>query len=188
LSGNPQALVISDCLINWGIRGLGNHSPDVSVFDGVKDAQRRDWGEFVAAAEGARPVLVIEVVSPDAHDRRARDNDVVIKVHEYYRARVPLYVIVDQESKGEPRAIIGYRRGTRKYVKKPLDEQGRVLLEPMRLLIGLREERVRCWDADTGEEIPDFAQMAQARQEAEAALAVALARIRELEARGRSGG
>ncbi|HTU89128.1 MAG TPA: Uma2 family endonuclease [Gemmataceae bacterium] len=181
LSGNPRALVMSDCLIDWGVRGLGNHSPDVSVFDGVNDPHGRNWGTFVVTAEEARPVLVIEVVSPDAHDRRARDNDVIIKVREYYRARVSLYVIVDQERVGEPRQIVGYRRGTRKYVPMPLDEQGRLLLEPVRLLVGLREERVVCWDADTDKKIPDFTQMAQALTDAQA-------RIRELEARGRNGG
>jgi colicin import membrane protein len=173
LSGNPQALVLSDCLIDWGVRGLGNHSPDISVFDGVNDPHHRNWGTFVVTAEGARPVLAIEIVSPDVHDRRARDNDVVIKVQEYYRARVPLYALVDQEQVGGPRRIVGYRRGTRKYVSIPLDEQGRLLLEPVRLLMGLRDDRVVCWDADTGEEIPDFAD--------------AMARLRELEARARSG-
>src|SRR5262245_43793598 len=97
LRGNPQALVMSDCLIDWGIRGLGNHSPDVSVFEDVNNPNQRDWGMFSVAQEGARPILIFEVVSPDAHDPRARDNDVVIKVREYYRARVPLYAIVDQE-------------------------------------------------------------------------------------------
>lgn len=183
LASTPHAVVFTDCLINWGVRGLRNHSPDISVFDGVADPHR-DWTTFAVAREGARPVLVIEIVSPDAHDRQARDNDVVTKVREYYRARVPLYAIVDQERVGGPRRILGYRRGTRKYVPMPHDEQGRLLLEPVRLLMGLREERVVCWDADTGEEIQDFAAMAQARQEAEAALAAALARIRELEARG----
>jgi Uma2 family endonuclease len=180
LAGHPRALVLSDCLVDWGIRGLRNHSPDISVFDGVSDLQR-DRGIFVVAAEGARPVLAIEIVSPDAHDRQARDNDVVIKVREYYRARMPLYVLVDQERVGGPRRIVGYRRGTRKFVPLPLDEQGRLLLEPVHLLMGLREQRVVCWDADTGEEIPDYSQMAQA-------LADAQARIRELERRGRNGG
>ncbi len=124
LAGNPHAVVFTDCLINWGVRGLRNHSPDISVFDGVADPQR-DWTTFAVAREGARPILVIEIVSPDAHDWQARDNDVVTKVREYYRARVPLYVIVDQERVGGPRQIIGYRRGTRKYVTIPLEEQGR---------------------------------------------------------------
>lgn len=200
LADNPHAVAFSDCLINWGVRGLRNHSPDISVFDDVADPQRI-WRTFAVAREGARTLLVIEIVSPDAHDRQARDNDVVTKVREYYRARVPLYVIVDQERVGAARQIIGYRRGTRKYVSMPRDEQGRLLLEPVRLLVGLREERVVCWDVDTGREIPDFTQLAQAHQQAESAriaerqarqqaettLAEALARIRELEARGRNG-
>ena len=180
LADNRHAVVFTDCLINWGVRGLRNHSPDISVFDGVVDPQRI-WRTFAVAQEGAHPLLVIEIVSPDAHDRQARDNDVVTKVREYYRARVPLYAIVDQERIGAPRQIIGYRRGSRKYVPMPLDEQGRLLLEPVSLLMGLRDERVVCWDANTGKEVPDFAQMAQA-------LADAQARIRELEARGRNGG
>ncbi|HEY7158399.1 MAG TPA: Uma2 family endonuclease [Gemmataceae bacterium] len=187
LAGNPHALVLSDCLIDWGVRGLRNHSPDISVFDGVQGTSRH-WGTFVVAAEGARPLLAIEVVSPDAHDRQARDNDVVTKVREYYRARVPLYGIVDQERVDGPRRIIGYRRGARKYVPVPLDDRGRLLMEPPRLLLGLRDERAVCWDADTGEEIPDLTGMAQARQAAETALAAAQARIRELEARTRNGG
>jgi colicin import membrane protein len=169
LAGNPHTVVFTDCLINWGVRGLGNHSPDISVFDGVTEPNR-DWRSFAVAREGARPVLAIEIVSPDAHDRRARDNDVVIKVREYYRARLPIYALVDQEEVEGPRRIVGYRRGSRKYVPLPLDEQGRLLLEPVRLLMGLRDERVVCWDADTGEAIADFVQMAQARQDVEAQL------------------
>ncbi|HTU22301.1 MAG TPA: Uma2 family endonuclease [Gemmataceae bacterium] len=176
LADNPHAVVFSDCLVNWGVRGLRNPSPDISVFDGVADPNRI-WRTFAVAREGARPVLVIEIVSPDAHDRQARDNDVVIKVREYYRARVPIYALVDQEEVEGSRRIVGYRRGSRKYVPLPLDEQGRLLLEPVRLLMGLRDERVICWDADTGEEIADFAQLAQAHQQTEAArLAEAQAR------------
>ena len=173
LADNPRALVLTDCLINWGVRGLRNHSPDISVFDGVAEP-KRDWTTFAVAQEGAHPILAIEIVSPDAHDRQARDNDVVTKVREYYRARVPFYALVDQEREGGPRQIIGYRRGTRKYVSVPLDEQDRLLMGPVRLLMGLREERVVCWDAGTGEAIPDFTD--------------AMARLRELEARARSAG
>lgn len=208
LAGNPRMLVLSDCLVNWGVPGLGNHSPDISIFEGVNDP-RRNRKTFRVAAEGARPVLAIEVVSPDAHDRRVRDNDVGIKVREYYRAGVPLYLIVDQKREDGPRQLIGYRRGARKYLPLRPNRQGRLLLEPVRLLVGLRDERVVCWDADVGKEIGDFIATAearddaeagraaeaqarraaeaqgqadaQARQAAEAALAEALARIRELE-------
>lgn len=188
LSGSPQALVLSDCLVNWGVRGLGNHSPDISIFDGVRDPQHRNWGTFRVTEEGARPVLAIEIVSPDAHDRRVRDNDVVIKVGEYYRAGMPLYFIVDQEREDGPRQLIGYRRGARKYVRMRPLRQGRLLLEPVRLWLGLRDERAVCWDADTGEEILNLTATTQARAAAEAALAEALARIRELEEQRRRNG
>jgi colicin import membrane protein len=167
LADKPHMLVLSDCLIDWGVPGVGNHSPDVSVFDGVRDRDR-NWKTLYVAKEKARPLLTVEIVSPDAHDKKARDNDVVIKVQEYYRAGVPLYVVVDQERDGAPRQLIGYRRGARRYVRMRTDAQGRVLVAPLRLLVGLRDERVVCWDADTQEEIGDLTAQAQARQRAEA--------------------
>lgn len=185
LADNPHAVVFTDLSINWGVPGLGNHMPDISVFDGVRDPRHRNWRTFRVAAEGAQSVLVIEIVSPDAHDRRVRDNDVVIKVREYYRAGVPLYVIVDQERPDGPRRVIGYRRGARKYARLRPDAQGRLLLAPVRLWLGLRDERAVCWDADTGEEMSDWRTTAQTLRETQAELAAAQARIRELEAQAR---
>lgn len=174
LAVNQRGVVFSDCLIDWEVPGLRSHSPDVSVFEGVNDPYGRNWGTFRVVAEGAHCVLVIEIVSPDAHDRRARDNDVVIKVREYYRASVPLYFILDQESEDGPRQLIGYRRGARRYLRIRPDRQGRLLIAPVRLLLGLRDERAVCWDADSGEEIGDSTAMDQALREAQA-------RIRALE-------
>lgn len=167
LADHSRARVLSDCLIDWGVRGLRPHSPDISVFEGVHNPNTLDWGTFVLNTEGGHPVLVIEIVSPDAHKRQARDNDVVTKVREYYRARVPLYLIVDQQRAGGPRELVYYRRGARRFVRVPPDEQGRVLLEPVRLLVGLRDNRVVCWDADTGEEIGDITALDRDRQAAE---------------------
>lgn len=208
LANNPHAVVFEDVLIDWGVRGLRDHSPDISVFEGVDDPAQ-NCGKFHVTAEGARPVLAIEIVSPDAHDRQARNNDVVTKVREYYRAGVPLYIIVDQERVDGPRQLIGYRRGAWKYVRMRPDRQGRLLLEPVRLWLGLRDERAVCWDADTDKEIGDLAATAQerdaaeaaraaeararenaevARNAAEAALAEAQARVRELEEQRRRNG
>jgi Uma2 family endonuclease len=174
LADHPHTVVFSDCLIDWGVPGLGNHAPDISIFENVDNPQR-NWKTFRAAEERARPILTIEVVSPDAHDRRVRDNDVVVKVREYYRAGVPLYVIVDQEREDGPRQLIGYRRGARKYLQMRPDRQGRLLLAPVRLWLGLRDELAVCWDADTGKEIGDLTATTQALREAQA-------RIRALEA------
>ena len=191
LADKPDMLVLSDCLIDWGVSGLRNHAPDVSVFEGVNNPQR-NWKTLSVVKEGARPVLAIEIVSPDAHDKQARDNDVVTKVHEYYRAGVPLYLLVDQERDGALRRLIVYRRGARKYVRLRADGQGRLLLAPLRLRVGLRDERVVCWDADSGAELGDLSALAQerdaeaqARQIAEAALAEVQARLRELESQTR---
>ena len=53
-----------------------------------------------ASTSGSRT----EIVSP-----HTRDNDVVAKLAEYHRAGVPLYVIIDQETEGGPRRLLGYR-------------------------------------------------------------------------------
>jgi Uma2 family endonuclease len=198
LRRRPRIRILSDCLVDWGVPGLKNHSPDISVFDGVRDP---DWqgGLFRVAKHGARPVLVIEIVSPDAADPKVRNNDVVTKVSHYYRAGVPLYAIIDREDEGGPRRLLGYRRGRGGYVPVPVDNQGRLPLRPVGLLLGLRADEAVCYDARTGEEILDFTGMAearaaeaaaraaeaQARQAAEAALAAAEARVRALEAKSR---
>jgi len=194
LAPRPGVLVLTDCLIHWGVPGLGNHSPDISIFDGVTDRERLR-SSFRVRDEHARPLLNIEIVSPDRYDARARNNDVVAKVEHYERAGVPLYAIVDQEEEEGPRQILGYRLGKRKYSRMPLDAEGRLPLEPFGLLLGLRDNKVVCWDAVTGQEIADYpeamearvqAELAlqnetQARQQAEAALAAALTRLAALE-------
>jgi Uma2 family endonuclease len=184
LRDRPRVRVLSDCLVDWGVPGLRNHSPDISVFDEVRDPEW-EGGLFRVAEHGARPVLVIEIVSPDAADPQVRDNDVVTKVDHYDRAGVPLYALIDREEENGLRQVLGYRRGWRAYVRLRLDAQGRLPLEPVGLLLGLRADEAACYDAAPGEEILDMAGQAQARQAAEAALAAAEARIRELEARSR---
>jgi colicin import membrane protein len=215
LVDQPDAVVLCDVLVNWGVRDLRNHSPDLVVFQGVADRDRV-WRTFSVVAAGARPMLVIEIVSPDAHDPKVRNNDVVIKVQEYYRAGVPLYILVDQAVEGGPRRLIGYRRGARGYVQMRLDAQGRLLLKPVQLLLMLRANWVVGLDAATEEEIGNFPAMVKAREAAEldraaaeaarqtaeaareaeaqahqaaaAALAAAQVRIRELEAQARGAG
>ena len=136
--------------------------------------------------------MTLEVLSPDKHDKRARDNDVVTKFHEYDRAGVPLYLVVDQVRDDGSRRFLGYRRGSRGYVRMRGDAQGRLRLPSLGLLVGLLEGRVVCWDAETGEEIGELLAAteqrnaeSQTRREAEAALVEAQARIRELESKTR---
>ena len=65
----PTALVLGDCKVLWpdGV----HHSPDVAVYLGVREVQDY-YSQFDVAAEGVRPRLIIEIVSPNT-----RENDVV---------------------------------------------------------------------------------------------------------------
>jgi Uma2 family endonuclease len=188
--GDPSVVIMSDCLINWGVEGLRNTSPDVSVFFDVQQQPNVDKGTFHVLPSGGRPVLAIELVSTDT-----RVNDVTHKVREYHQARVPLYVIVDQEREGAPREVIGYRHAPEGYRRIPLDDQGRLLLEPFGLLLGLRDNWVALFDAATGEEVGDYVDVCQnlktesaariaaeeATREHAAARIAAEERVRELE-------
>ena len=122
LSRNRTAAVLSDCRVDWNVPGIRPLGPDVAVFFGVR--RFIDWATFDVAAEGARPILVIEVTSPET-----RANDIGIKVDYYHRARVPLYVIADifEETEEERRIeLIGYRRTPARYRPIQPDEQGRI--------------------------------------------------------------
>jgi colicin import membrane protein len=161
LAGRRDALVLSDCLIDWGREDLRDPSPDVAPVLDVADPERRR-GKFYVAQEGTRPFLIVEIVSPDT-----RVNDVVRKFDEYYRAGVPLYVIVDQEREDGPRRVLAYRHTPQGYQAVALDDRGRVLLDQLGVRLGLRDNRIVCWDAATDEEVGNYVRQAQAREAAE---------------------
>jgi len=148
---DASVVILSDCLINWDVKRLRDTSPDVAVFFDVKRQPDLLKGTFHVAPSGGRPVLVIELVSIDT-----RKNDVIAKVKEYHRAKVPLYVIVDQEREDGPRQVIGYRYMPKQYERLPLDDQGRLLLEPLQLLLGLRDNWVALYDAASGTVVGNY--------------------------------
>jgi hypothetical protein len=154
----PVALVTRDLIVNWGVPGIRNHSPDVGVFVGLSH-DPRPTGTLELAPLGGRCELVVEVVSPST-----RKNDVVDKFDHYYRIGIPLYVILDQEEEGGPRSLHAYRHTPAGYAEVPPDAQGRVLLPPLGLLLGLRDDRAVCFDAVTGEEMRDHAGLKQETQ------------------------
>ena len=96
VAGRGDALVLSDCLIDWGVPGVRPLAPDLAPVFGVVDPGR-NRGTFRVVEEGAAPCLVVEIVSP-----RTRENDVVHKLALYHRARVPWYFLVDQEEEDGP--------------------------------------------------------------------------------------
>jgi colicin import membrane protein len=179
-------LVYSDCLIDWGVPGIGNHSPDVSVFAGVTHPPGPQTGLFHLKDSGGRCLLLIEIVSPDT-----RDNDIVHKLGEYFQVGVPLYVLIDQQRVGGPRFLMAYRYTPKGYAKVELDENDRLLLEPLGLRLGIVEEALVCFDASTGEVVGNYEQVSlarivaerHARQEAEARAAAEQHARQEAEAR-----
>src|SRR5581483_10009813 len=88
----------------------------------------------------------------------------------------------------DPPRLIGYQRGPRRYRPLPLEDDGRVWLEPVNLYLGVRDNRVVAYDGDTDQELGDYAAVSaalaeeQARADAEKARADAeQARVQELE-------
>jgi colicin import membrane protein len=166
----PGGFFLADCLVDWGRPGIRPHSPDLVVFRDVRNPPQGDIGLFRLRDAGGRCVLVVEIVSP--HTRR---NDAVRKVRHYHRVGVPLYVLLDQRREGGPRTVVGYRHTAQRYVNMRLDRRGRLRLKPLGLWLAIEDQRAVCYDADTGERIPGYEEMAAGRQAAEQ-------RIRELEA------
>jgi len=182
-----SVVVLTDCGIFWDVPRLRHHSPDLSVIFGVK--QQKEWKTFDVKEEKVRPRLIIEVTSP-----ATRVNDVKTKVKQYATAGVPHYVIADAEEKNDRRrlTLIAYRLEGESYVSVPLDDHGRVWLEPVGLWLGVKVypetggDRLALIDPSAGQEIGDYtairralAAEAEARARAEAQLqAEAQARAR----------
>ncbi len=187
LAGDPAAVVITDCRVDWNIPGVRPLGPDFAVFFDVK--QHRDWATLDVAAEGARPVLVVEITSPDT-----RQNDLVAKVDYYYRAGVPLYVITDAKDEhdgGRRLELIAYRHTPAAYERIAPDARGWIWLEPVRLWLGVRpdrrlgHDRLACFDPDTLEEIGDYTAISQALEQAEAQARIAAQAKAQAEAQAR---
>jgi Uma2 family endonuclease len=163
------AAVFSDCQVDFNIPGVKPICPDVVVFFDIR--RQAPWSSFDVAAEGARPVLVVEITSPDT-----RSNDIGTKKTYYYRAKVPWYVIADVRFEGENERrieLLLYRRTGAGYRRVKPDESGRVWLEPVGLWLGQVRDRIggfmrlACFDPETGEEVGDYTAISQALADAQ---------------------
>jgi Uma2 family endonuclease len=186
LAHTPQAVAVSDCRVDWNIPGVRPLGPDIAVFFGVK--RRKDWATLDVAAEGARPIMVVEVTSTGT-----RKNDVEIKPDFYHRAGVPLYVIADvleEDENTRHMELIGYRYAPGGYERIDPDARGWIWLEPLGLWLGVVQDpelgcdRLACFDGETGDEIGDYQAISQALAAAIAAQAHAEAQA-QAEARAR---
>jgi Uma2 family endonuclease len=164
----PDVVVLRDCRVDWGVAGIEPHGADAVVLEGV-DEWDPNLGTFHVAEHHARVILVVEITSPST-----RRNDLGVKVDEYFRAGIPLYVIVDAPVVNGVRTIrmIGRQATETGYVFMPVDAQGRLWLEPVGLWLSADHGQLVCTDAE-GNRLGEFLEAVQAaeaaRQRADAA-------------------
>jgi Uma2 family endonuclease len=159
--------VFFDLKIEWGISGLAEPAPDVSVIPHLKDKEA-DRGTFKVSKENTRPCLVIEVMSP------TYPGDDTDKVRIYEKAGVQEYFIVNPHAgKTKPYyEVWAYRLENGKYQAIKSDNQGRLLSDTTQVLFGVYNngQHLRLKNALTGEWL-------MTAQESEAA------RLKEIKAR-----
>jgi Uma2 family endonuclease len=174
LAGDPSAVVLADCRVDFNLPGVRPLGPDVVVILGVK--RQCDWATLDLAAEGAHAVLAVEVTSADT-----RPNDYGIKKDFYFRAGVQFYVIVDSnEVKGRRKITLrAYRWEPGGYQPMAANERGWLWLPPVRVWLGTTEthygEKVACFDA-TGQEIGEYEDLIRGQAEVHAKFREAQAR------------
>lgn len=158
---DPHAVVLHDTGVDWDVPNLEPHSPDIALIFNVREHKK--WGIFKVAEEGARPLLVIEITSPET-----RSIDLVDKADQYEVAGLPYYVIVDAYiSRRHPAyTIVGYELTPDGYVEMLLDEHGRLWLEPAHMWLGLHDNQLVCYDVH-GNEIKNYVDLTSAYAEAE---------------------
>lgn len=176
LRHDPNAVVLDDVRVKWDVPELQPHGPDIMVIVGVRE--RKVWSTFDVAAEGVRPALIVEVISPET---RAIDRSA--KLDDYELAGVPLYVLVDAVTRRgvETVRLFGYTLTPRGYQALGLDEQGRLWLEPLRLWLGVAENELVCYD-EAGQPLEDYVEVVEALGAAEARIEALEAELRRLRA------
>jgi colicin import membrane protein len=174
-AGQEGALVAEDLRVDFGVPGLRPLGPDVVVFAGLNAEWDIERGTFPVADFGARTLLTIEVTSPDT-----RRNDFGVKVDFYRRAGAAFYAIVDRHEtrRGLDLRLFGFRadpNAPNHYSPAPVDERGRLWLEPVRLWLAVEGGRAVLYDEegermlDRNEAMERVAIEKEARQEAEQA-------------------
>jgi colicin import membrane protein len=176
---DPTIKVLVDCRVRFDVPDLEPLGPDIAVFSNL--AKDWDGGTLEVAALGNRPILVVEITSPDT-----RKNDFGPKKDYYHQAGVPLYIIVDARPnpKGRRVKLHGFRHAPGGYEPLPLDDRGRLWAQPLGIWMAIEGPRVVCFDGRTAERFADYKDVVQARAEAEARSAEAEVRA-EAEARSR---
>ena len=158
----PGIRILGDHRIDFQVPGLQPLGPDITVLDGEPREWDREKGTFPVIDMKSRPLFVMELTSPTT-----RSKDVKEKVGLYYRAGVPLFILVDAPYGGgkKPRGIVPYQAGPGKYELLPLDANNRFTLGIFDLSLGIEDGHVVCFDIQ-GAPIGDYSYFVdQAEQE-----------------------
>ena len=172
--------IFQDLIMNWGIPGLPNPSPDVSVVPDVRDPDAVLYaGRFDVLAEGTRPVLVIEVVSPHYRVEDRQD-----KVEIYEQAGVLEYLIIDRVRRRNQivNEVLGYRLVRGIYRPILADEDGFIYCQTVGLRFGLEEAQVVAEDVATGQRLYTLEDEVFIREAAESRADEAESRAQQLAA------
>ena len=119
---SDRAMILFDTKLLWGIPGLAEPFPDITVIPAKIDWDTRD-SCFDCVKHGVRPCLIIEIMSP----QYAGDDTKKVKIYE--RAGVQEYIIINPHFKKQAKALelIGYRLTGHSYQRIPLDSQHHLL-------------------------------------------------------------
>jgi Uma2 family endonuclease len=164
-----NTFVFSDCGVYWDRPEKDHHCPDIAIVRGLDHPEKLWKCESYQVAEfGVRPQAIFEIVS-----RNVRNNDVETKFHDYHELQIALFVIIDREKSDTDWKIVPYQYAPDSYVKLPTDDRGRFWIDFLGIWIGVKDERVVCFDGKTDAVIGDYSavthQLETEKQRAEAA-------------------
>ena len=153
--------VFADLKMRWGIPELEEPAPDLAIVPGVRD-KAASRSTFDVVAEGTRPCLIIEVVSP------TYVGDETDKVRIYERAAIQEYLIVKPYGVHGTRdfSLTGYRLVEGRYRPWSQDTQGYLRSTTVQVWIRVCADGrdLELIDAFTGEPLRNMAQTERARR------------------------
>jgi Uma2 family endonuclease len=155
--GNPRSVV----------------APDVFLVQGVPNHRRPIYKLW---EEGHAPRLAIEVTSSST-----RHEDLSKKKNTYERLGIEEYFLHDPTGDYLSPRLQGFRLVNGRYESLRAHLDGSLESRTVGLRLNVDGETLRLIDATTGERLPDFQEMAAARQAAEERAEAAEARVRALE-------
>lgn len=180
LERQSDLAVFSDLIIYWGIPGLRQVSPDVSVVQGLADREAVKGSLDLGEESRARVRLAIEVVSTTSKLQRAKDEEHNPEV--FRRAGVEDYVLVypaEADEPGGPRLKLLTLDRSGRYQQGRPDRRGRLLLRSVNLRIGVdKEGELVLEDAVTGDRLLTSDQEEAERHRVEIRAASATARAK----------